>query len=77
MLIDKSESELKHLINYKFVPGYLLIELSKCGIHLMPVDEDAKLGGITLKNRAAEEKGIIDIATGLRSFAFRSCKWNK
>jgi hypothetical protein len=46
MLVDKSDPELKDLINKKFVPGNLLIELSKCGIHIMPVDDDAKLGGI-------------------------------
>jgi cancer susceptibility candidate protein 1 len=58
-------------------PGNLLIELSKSGIHLMPVDDDAKLGGIHLKDRLAEERAILDIATSLRAFAFRSSKWNK
>lgn len=46
MLIEKSDPELKDLINKKFQPGFLLLELSKCGIHLLPVDDDAKLGGI-------------------------------
>ena len=46
MLIEKSDQELKDLVNKKFLPGTLLLELSKCGIHLLPVDEDAKLGGI-------------------------------
>lgn len=36
--------ELKHLKNQKFNPGYLLLELSKCGIHLLPRPEDAELG---------------------------------
>jgi cancer susceptibility candidate protein 1 len=36
--------ELKHLKNKPFQPGYLLLELSKCGIHLLPRDEDANLG---------------------------------
>jgi cancer susceptibility candidate protein 1 len=30
-----------------------------------------------LKSGAAEEKAILDIATSVRSFAYRSCKWNK
>lgn len=77
MLIEKSDPELQDLVNKKLTPGNLLLELSKCGIHLMPVDEDAKVGGIPLKDKAAEERAIIDIATGLRSFAFRSSKWNK
>ena len=77
MLIEKSDPELKDIVNKKMSPGLLLLELSKCGIHLLPVNEDATLGGIHLKNREAEENAIFDIATSLRSFAFRSCKWNK
>lgn len=58
-------------------PGYLLLELSKCGIHLMPRDEDAALGEIKLKDFHAEEKAILDIACSVRAFAYRSCKWNQ
>ncbi len=68
--------ELKHLKNKKLLPGYLLLELSKSGIHLLPRDEDAKLGEINLKSSAAEERAIVDISTGVRSYAFRSCRWN-
>lgn len=68
--------ELKHLKNKPFQPGYLLLELSKCGIHLLPRDEDANLGEIKLKDFHAEEKSILDIATSVRAFAYRSCKWN-
>jgi len=39
-------------------PGYLLMELSKCGIHLLPRNEDAKLAGIQEKERDAEERAI-------------------
>ena len=42
----------------------------------MPRDEDAPLGEIKLKDFHAEERAIADISTGVRSFAFRSCKWN-
>jgi cancer susceptibility candidate protein 1 len=43
----------------------------------MPVDEDAKGSGINLKSRDAEERAILDIATTMRAFAYRSSKWNK
>jgi len=77
MLIEKTDPEFKDLINKKLEPGYLLMELSKCGVHLMPVDDDAKLGGIHIKDRSSEERAILDIATSVRAFAFRSSKWNK
>lgn len=77
MLVDKNEVEFKDIVNKKFLPGRLLLELQKCGVHLLPDDQDAKLANITLKDRYAEEKAILDIATCIRSFAFRSSKWNK
>lgn len=43
-LIERNDSELKDIVNFKLSPGRLLLELSKCGIHLLPQDEDAKLG---------------------------------
>ena len=58
-------------------PGYLLEELAKCGILLMPRDQDAKLAGIELKDRLAEERAIIDVSLGVRAFHFRDCKWNQ
>jgi len=42
----------------------------------MPRDEDAELAGIDLKDKAAEERAISDVALGVRAFHFRSCKWN-
>lgn len=77
MLIEKTDPEFKDLVDKKMEPGFLLLELSKCGIHLMPVDEDAKHGGIHLKDRAAEEKAILDVASSVRALAIRSSKWNK
>ena len=41
-LIENTEIELKDIANVQMSPGVLLMELSKCGIHLLPVDEDAK-----------------------------------
>lgn len=77
-LIDCDEESLEHL-NEKdgMTPGYLLQELAKCGILLMPRDEDAKLSGISLKDPRAEEKAVQDVGLGVRAFHFRSCKWNQ
>ena len=43
----------------------------------MPKDEDTKYCDMNDKDRYSEENAILDIATTLRAFAFRSCKWNK
>ena len=76
-LINCEEPALAHLNEKeRLSPGYLLQELAKCGILLMPRDEDAQLAGIDLKDRAAEERAIADVSLGVRAFHFRSCKWN-
>jgi cancer susceptibility candidate protein 1 len=69
--------EVNHLKNKPMTPGYLLCELSKCGIHLLPRDEDAQLGGIEKKDRNAEERAILDVACSVRAFHYRRCKWNQ
>lgn len=56
------QSEFKHLNNVEMHPGILLMELSKCGIHLLPQDADAERAKIHLKDHGAEEKAIMDIA---------------
>ena len=61
-LVEMDQPELSHLVNKEFHVGILLFELSKCGIHLQPEDEDAKRGGIHLKDKGAEERAILDIA---------------
>ena len=43
----------------------------------MPRDEDAKLAGIELKDRVAEERAILDVACAVRAFHFRKAKWNQ
>jgi len=42
----------------------------------MPRDEDAKLAGIELKDRTAEERAILDVACNVRAIHFRKAKWN-
>ena len=77
-LVQCDESSLQHLVDREgFTPGYLLEELAKCGILLMPRNEDAQLAGIELKDRPAEERAIVDVALGVRAFHFRNCKWNQ
>jgi hypothetical protein len=73
-LVEMDQPELKHLIEKPMHVGILLFELSKCGIHLMPEDDDAKRGGIHLKDKGAEERAILDIAQTLKCFAFQSVK---
>jgi len=46
MLIEKTDPEFKDIVNKQMAPGMLFLELSKCGVHLLPVDADAQLGGI-------------------------------
>ena len=41
MLIEKNDPEFKDIVNKPMLPGVLLIELSKCGVHLLPTDDDA------------------------------------
>lgn len=77
MLIENKTPELQHLADREMTPGYLLMELSKCGIHLLPRNEDAKLAGIQEKSRAAEERAILDVAIAVRAFHFRRSKWNQ
>jgi hypothetical protein len=76
-LIECDFPELAHLNNKEMHAGVLLFELSKCGIHLLPTDEDAARGGIHLKDKDAEEKAILDVAQTLKVFAFQSLKWNQ
>ena len=76
-LVEMEQAELQHLVNKDFHPGILLMELSKCGIHMMPEDEDAERAKIHLKDKGAEERAILDISQTLKVFAFQSLKWSQ
>jgi len=43
----------------------------------MPKDDDAKLAGIELKDRSAEERAILDVACAVRAIHFRRARWNQ
>lgn len=70
------QPEFQHLVDKHLHPGVLLMQLSKCGIHMLPEDDDAVRGGIHLKDRATEERAILDISQTLKVFAFQSVKWS-
>jgi hypothetical protein len=61
-LIDMKQPELGHLVDKELHPGILLMELSKCGIHMLPEDSDAERAKIHLKDKLTEENAILDIA---------------
>lgn len=69
-LIEMPQPELAHLVNKEMHPGILLMQLSKCGIHMMPDDDDAPRGKINLKDKSTEERAILDISQTLKVFAF-------
>ncbi|OMJ83049.1 hypothetical protein SteCoe_16080 [Stentor coeruleus] len=70
-------SELRFLEGQKFTPGVLLFQLANCGIYIMPDERDFEACGLTPKSQEAEELAILDISMNIRTFAFRSTKWNK
>lgn len=43
-LVECTFPELAHVVNKEYSAGMLLLELSKCGIHLLPEDDDAARG---------------------------------
>lgn len=75
-LVEMPQVELAHLNGIEMHIGILLMELSKCGIHLLPENEDAERAGIALKDQNAEERAIMDVAQTLKVFSFQSLKWN-
>lgn len=76
-LVENDCIELQHLVNQQFTPGYLLQELTKCGINLMPDQSDFTLGGIIEKDWEAEYRAIVDVACSVRAFYYKKAKWNQ
>lgn len=50
--------------------------MAKCGVLLLPVDEDALTNGLTLKSKGSEDAAIRDICFAMRSFYIKSSHWN-
>jgi len=61
-LVDMEQPEFAHIVNKELHPGMLLMELKKCGIHMLPEDADAARAKIHLKDKITEENAILDIA---------------
>ena len=76
-LLERTEPCLAHIVNKPFAPGLILQHLLASGINLMPCNEDAQLCGYKVKQKAAEERAIMEVATSVNGFAFRSSIWNK
>eukprot|EP00357_Protocruzia_adherens_P026664 CAMPEP_0115036734 /NCGR_PEP_ID=MMETSP0216-20121206/42310_1 /TAXON_ID=223996 /ORGANISM="Protocruzia adherens, Strain Boccale" /LENGTH=633 /DNA_ID=CAMNT_0002416641 /DNA_START=8 /DNA_END=1909 /DNA_ORIENTATION=- len=77
-LLDRTEPELESFANYRASPGLLLIKLARCGINLMPDNRDSEFDGeISVKEDAAIERALQDIALAIGTFAFRSSKFNR
>ena len=76
-LIERTDAALSHIVGKSFAPGVLLYNLLQSGINLMPVNEDAQLCGYKPKLKAAEERAILELATSVNGFAFRSSVWNR
>lgn len=68
--------ELEHLKGVKSTPGYIILELKKSGILLLPEDRDADCCGITPKDKDAEELAIFNISLAARTLAFCNTRWN-
>jgi hypothetical protein len=69
--------ELQHLQGVTMPPGYLLLELSRCGVHLLPTDDDLLNADVSGKNAESEERAARDIAYSVNTFSFRISKWNR
>lgn len=47
-LVRMDAQELQHIANKEMLPGSLLLALSQSGIHLLPLDDDAKKAGVII-----------------------------
>ncbi|KAI5082126.1 hypothetical protein GOP47_0001869 [Adiantum capillus-veneris] len=75
-LLDTPFCECKHIIGQDLDPIILLKRLSRCGLHLMPVDTDGKLVYSCLKENNVERYACEDIGLAIPACAIASSKWN-
>jgi len=74
-LLKMPEKEFAHLYDKDFEPAQLLYELYRCGVNLLPVDEDAEQCGIQVKVPDAEDRAINEVSLGCRAFYFKNSRW--
>lgn len=74
-LSGQSLKEFADLMNKDFEPEQLLYEMYRCGVNLLPVNQDAEHCNIQIKNMDAEERAIDEMSMAVRAYFFRSFKW--
>ncbi|KAH7286159.1 hypothetical protein KP509_33G060600 [Ceratopteris richardii] len=75
-LLDTPFPECNHIIGQDLDPLVLLKRLSRCGLHLMPVDSDSELVCSCIKESKVERYVCDDIAIAITACAIASSKWN-
>ncbi|EFJ06415.1 hypothetical protein SELMODRAFT_430700 [Selaginella moellendorffii] len=75
-LVEPHFPECKHLYDQKLAPRVLLKRLSKCGIHLLPDEDDFRHVKTTVKDPEVEMYACRDLAMAAPAAAFASSKWN-
>lgn len=76
--------ELTHLLKKEMSPAQLLLALQRCGINLMPVNDDAAFvafadGGDSpvVKNDDVERRTLEDVAGLAAAFSATYSRWNQ
>lgn len=67
--------EFAYLMNKDMEPANLLYEMYRCGVNLLPVDQDSDHCSLSLKQVEAEERAIEEISMAVRAYFFRSFRW--
>ena len=67
--------EFVHLMNKDMEPADLLYEMYRCGVNLLPVDQDSDHCALALKQMDAEERAIEEVSMAVRAYFFRSFRW--
>ncbi|CAM6083575.1 unnamed protein product [Calypogeia fissa] len=75
-MISPEFPECKSFAKEEVPPKVMLKRFSKCGIHLMPTDDDAPHINATVKDEELERFVCIDTAFASPGFTLASSKWN-
>lgn len=71
-LSGQSLKEFAGLMNKDFEPEQLLYEMFRCGVNLLPVNQDAEHCNLQPKFLDAEERAIDEMSMAVRAYFFRS-----
>ena len=83
-LISPEIPQLAQLREQELEAGDLLNRLAAAGLNILPTDDDAakckydgaEVAGVTLKNKALEDKLCKELSYAATSFDFRGSRWN-